>query len=56
MISVFSYHDTIISPQESSIINAPNARNIPFSGMGHLIMPFIPRVQKIILHELLNCG
>jgi len=50
-VSIFSYHDSIVSPQESPILK--HARNIPLRGIGHLEMPFSKSVQDLVYQELI---
>ncbi len=51
-VSIFSYHDSIVSPQDSSILK--NAHNIPLNGIGHLEMPASKRVQQLVYEELVK--
>ncbi len=48
--SVFSYHDNVIAPQDSSIL--AHAENIPLSGVGHLAMGFSRQVADILVREI----
>eukprot|EP00210_Caulerpa_lentillifera_P001484 g1424.t1 len=54
VVSVFSHHDLIITPQSSSYIEGPNVKNYSFFGIGHLTMPFTKHIQNLILRELEN--
>lgn len=49
-VSIFSYHDSIVSPQESPILK--HAKNVPLRGIGHLEMPFSKTVQNLVYQEL----
>ncbi|WP_250658297.1 lipase family alpha/beta hydrolase [Alkalimarinus coralli] len=49
-VSIFSYHDSIVSPQDSPILK--HARNIPLRGVGHLEMPVSKVVQELVYEEL----
>jgi hypothetical protein len=49
-VSVFSYQDNIVAPQDSSVL--AGAKNVSVSGMGHISMPFSRRVQEIALAEI----
>ena len=49
-VSIFSYHDSIVSPQESPILK--HAKNVPLRGIGHLEMPFSKTVQDLVYQEL----
>jgi hypothetical protein len=51
VVSVFSYQDNVVSPQESSIL--AGAKIVPLSGMGHVSMPFSRRVREVALEEVL---
>lgn len=50
-VSIFSYHDSIVSPQESPILQ--HARNVPLRGIGHLEMPVSKIVQQLVHRELI---
>ena len=49
-VSIFSYHDSIVSPQDSPILK--HATNVPIRGVGHLEMPVSKTVQKLVYAEL----
>lgn len=49
--SIYSHHDNIIAPQASS--HLPGARNIALHGIGHVALGLNPRVQKIVVDEIL---
>jgi pimeloyl-ACP methyl ester carboxylesterase len=51
VVSVFSYQDNIVSPQESAIL--AGAKVVPLSGMGHVSMPFSRRIREVALEEIL---
>ncbi len=51
-INVFSVHDTLISPQESSRLS--EARNVQLSGIGHVSMPSGRRLRDV-LSSVLQC-
>ena len=51
LVSVFSYHDNIVLPQESSVL--AGAKIVALSGMGHLSMPFSRRIRELTLEEIL---
>lgn len=50
VVSVFSYQDNIVLPQESSIL--AGATVVRLSGTGHVAMPFSRRVQEVALEEI----
>lgn len=57
IVSVYSYHDDLVTPQSSSILNFPNAQNIGVVGVGHLAMAFDRSFHALIyaqLTQLLN--
>lgn len=54
IVSVFSHHDLVITPQTSSHIEGPNVKNYSFFGIGHLTMPFLKHIQTLVLRELEN--
>jgi triacylglycerol esterase/lipase EstA (alpha/beta hydrolase family) len=51
LVSVFSYQDNVVSPQESSIL--AGAKIVPLSGMGHVSMPFSRRIREVALEQIL---
>ena len=53
-VSVFSYQDNIVSPQDSAAL--AGAKNVGISGMGHISMPFSRRIREIALEEILAAG
>ncbi|HEX8602629.1 MAG TPA: alpha/beta fold hydrolase [Pseudoduganella sp.] len=52
--SVWSWHDNIVAPQTSCRL--PGAKNIVFSGIGHVALGSDPRVLCCILDEILAAG
>lgn len=48
--NIWSYHDNIVSPQDSCML--PGARNLALAGIGHLEMAIAPRVRSLILQEI----
>lgn len=48
--SIWSHHDNIVSPQESSRL--ADARNIEVAGIGHVTLAFSPLVQDLVLQEI----
>jgi triacylglycerol lipase len=48
--SIWSHHDNIVSPQESSRL--PGARNIEVAGIGHVTLAFSQKVQALVLQEI----
>lgn len=53
-VSIYSHHDNIIAPQTSSEL--PGARNIDLHGIGHVALGLNPRVQEIVIDEILAAG
>jgi pimeloyl-ACP methyl ester carboxylesterase len=51
VVSVFSYQDNIVSPQESAVL--AGAKIVRLSGMGHVSMPFSRRIREVALEEIL---
>jgi triacylglycerol esterase/lipase EstA (alpha/beta hydrolase family) len=49
-VSLWSHHDNIIAPQDSSFL--PGARNIAFSGVGHVALGADARVLRAVLDEI----
>jgi pimeloyl-ACP methyl ester carboxylesterase len=54
VVSVFSYQDNIVSPQESAVLDG--AKIVHLSGMGHVSMPFSRRIREVALEEILAAG
>jgi len=50
IVSIFSYHDNIVVPQTSAILEG--ARNLAFHGIGHVAMALHPLIQKHLLKEI----
>jgi triacylglycerol esterase/lipase EstA (alpha/beta hydrolase family) len=50
LVSIYSHHDNIISPQTSS--HVPGATNIEFFGIGHVALGFNPAVQARVIEEI----
>jgi triacylglycerol esterase/lipase EstA (alpha/beta hydrolase family) len=50
LVSIYSLHDNIISPQTSSRV--PGATNIEFFGIGHVALAFDPAVQARVIAEI----
>jgi len=47
LVSIYSHHDNIVSPQLSSCL--PGAVNIEFNGIGHVALGLHPRVQQEVI-------
>jgi triacylglycerol esterase/lipase EstA (alpha/beta hydrolase family) len=50
LTSIYTHHDNIVSPQESSRLEG--ARNLEFGGVGHVALGSNPRVLAAVLGEL----
>lgn len=50
LISIYSYHDNIVCPQESSRLEW--AENLPFAGLGHMALLYSPRSQAAVIRVL----
>jgi len=48
--SIYSVHDTVISPQDSSVM--PGANNVRVSAIGHVSMPGGARARQVLVQEL----
>jgi triacylglycerol esterase/lipase EstA (alpha/beta hydrolase family) len=48
--SLYTHHDNIVAPQESSRL--PGARNLEFGGVGHVALGSNPRVLAAVMQEL----
>lgn len=51
VLSIFSYDDNIVFPQESALL--PGARNLPLAGIGHMSLPMSRGVAKLVAGEIL---
>ena len=49
VVSLFSWHDNFVAPQDSSIL--PGAENVPLAGVGHLALAFSDAVARRIAAE-----
>jgi triacylglycerol esterase/lipase EstA (alpha/beta hydrolase family) len=50
IVSIYTHHDNIIAPQDSSVL--PGARNVAFGGVGHVALGSNPRVLAEVLRVL----
>ena len=50
IVSIYSHHDNIISPQTSSHLEG--AKNIELNGIGHVALGFDPVVQAMVIREV----
>lgn len=50
VVSVSSYQDNIVVPQEGAVL--AGAKNVRLSGMGHVTMPFSRRIREVALEEI----
>ena len=50
IVSIYTYHDNIVAPQDSSIL--PGARNVAFGGVGHVALGSNPGVLAEVLRVL----
>jgi hypothetical protein len=50
VVSIYTHHDNIISPQTSSCL--PGADNVEFFGVGHVALAFSPSVQARVVEEI----
>jgi len=48
--SIYSVHDNIIAPQDSSVL--PGARNLVFGAIGHVALGRHPDIMRCTLHEI----
>ncbi len=49
-VSVWSHHDNIVAPQDSSFL--PGARNLAFSGVGHVALGADARILRTVMDEI----
>ena len=50
IVSIYSHHDNIVSPQSSAHLHG--ARNIALAGIGHVAMALEPAVQQMVIDEI----
>jgi triacylglycerol esterase/lipase EstA (alpha/beta hydrolase family) len=50
IVSIYTHHDNIVAPQDSSIL--PGARNVAFGGVGHVALGSNPRILAEVLRVL----
>lgn len=50
--AIITPHDNIVSPQSSSHLRYPNAKNLFLPGVGHLEMPLSKRVMQVVADEV----
>jgi len=50
IVSIYTHHDNIVAPQDSSVL--PGARHIAFGGVGHVALGSNPRVLAEVLRIL----
>jgi triacylglycerol esterase/lipase EstA (alpha/beta hydrolase family) len=50
IVSIYTHHDNIVAPQDSSVL--PGARNVAFGGVGHVALGSNPRVLAEVLRIL----
>jgi hypothetical protein len=48
--SIYSVHDNIIAPQDSSVL--PGARNLVFGAIGHVALGRHPEILRCALKEI----
>lgn len=53
-VSIYSRHDNIVSPQDSSVL--PGAQNIALHGIGHVALGFDPQVQALVVRKILEAN
>jgi len=52
ILSIYSHHDNIVSPQISS--HLPGAENIAISGIGHVALALDHDIQTRVIEEIYN--
>lgn len=50
ILSIYSHHDNIVSPQISS--HLPGADNVPISGIGHVALALDPSIQSLVIEHI----
>ena len=54
ILSIYSHHDNIVSPQISS--HLPGAENVAISGIGHVALALDPTIQARVVAEIHKAG
>lgn len=54
IVSIYSHHDNIVSPQISSHLDG--ARNIEYQGIGHVMLALHPLIHARVLAEIRNAS
>ncbi|MEE4379084.1 MAG: alpha/beta fold hydrolase [Candidatus Competibacteraceae bacterium] len=52
MVSIYSDHDELVTPQTSARLRYTNSRNISVMGVGHLAMAFEPSLHTVVFEQL----
>ncbi len=52
IVSIYSYHDDLIAPQENSALPYGHVKNVPLAGIGHLQMMFSKRCGIEVLQAI----
>ena len=50
MTSIWSAHDNLVAPQETSRLEG--AKNIALAGLGHVAILFAPDVHRLVVEEV----
>ena len=51
-VSIYSHHDNIVAPQQSSFL--PGATNIEFGGIGHVAIGVSPVIHQTVIQQILE--
>lgn len=52
IVSIYSYHDNLIAPPQSSALPYAHSINQPLVGLGHLAMAFSKRCQALVYQQI----
>lgn len=52
IVSIYSYHDNLIAPQENSVLPYEHVKNVSLAGIGHLQMMFSKRCGVEVLRAI----
>lgn len=52
IVSIYSYHDNLIAPQENSALSYEHVKNVSLAGIGHLQMMFSKRCETEVLQAI----
>lgn len=52
IVSLYSLHDDMVTPQDSAVLDGPNVRNVAVVGVGHLAMAFDRSIHALLVTQV----